>query len=302
MNSHSHTECSTIQARAHNSSTTTRRRYLISDDMDKPFPPPEAYYDPSIQGWLNNERRLNELQMRLRIQGHVIVLLKYLEDNDPKMLLLVVKMMQPYRRLLPKKEIVRRFHNEALEPMHLPNNELMGCIRKVIGEAHWTVFLEYYRQFCRNRGVRTKIQVMESDCTIPPPFPTLSAKLDEHVTAAIFGFLDGKDMYEASKVSIGFRDALIPRQKNVTIAGFSSFESFREMNFVGMEYFTASESPLMTDYVASVIANDYESYPYLSRACLTFCRNLTCTGETTFVEAMGPRLEKFIGAKWSIAE
>jgi hypothetical protein len=34
-------------------------------------------------------------------------------------------------------------------------------------------------------------------------------------------------MYEASKVSRSFRDALIPRQKKVTMAGFRSFESFR---------------------------------------------------------------------------
>jgi hypothetical protein len=44
-------------------------------------------------------------------------------------------------------------------------------------------------------------------------------------------------MYEASKASREFRDALVPRQKNVTMAGFSSFESFRQMNVIGMEYF-----------------------------------------------------------------
>ena len=48
----------------------------------------------------------------------------------------------------------------------------------------------------------------------------------------------------------------------------------------------------MTDHIALVIANDRESYPNLSRASLTYCKNLTSSAQYEFQRVMGPRLEK----------
>jgi hypothetical protein len=120
----------------------------------------------------------------------------------------------------------------------MPTKETRRLIRKMIGEAHWRLYLEYRKQFWQHVAIGPRY----SSATLISlflclPFPTLSPKLDEHVTSYIFSFRSGKDMYEASKASREFRDALVPRQKNVTMAGFSSFESFRQMNVIGMEYF-----------------------------------------------------------------
>ena len=211
------------------------------------------------------------------------------------MLLKVVKMMRPhgYRSA---REMTKAFRDKTLEPRHMPGKETRRLIRKMIGEAHWRFFLEYHKQYWQHGCDRTKIQLpVDSDLAVPlpPPFPTLSLKLDENVTSYIFSFLSGKDMYEASKVSRSFRDALIPRQKNVSIAGFSSFESFRQMNFIGMEYFaTGRDSDIVTDDIVSLMANDIESYPNLSRVSFgTHCRYLTTAGKHRFEAQLGPRLD-----------
>mmetsp|Transcript_6688 Transcript_6688/g.12247 ORF Transcript_6688/g.12247 Transcript_6688/m.12247 type:complete len:104 (+) Transcript_6688:686-997(+) len=92
-----------------------------------------------------------------------------------------------------------------------------------------------------------------------------------------------------------FRDALVPCQKNVTIARFSSFESFRQRNFIGMEYFSGGESSLMTHEIDCAIASDRESYPNnLSKAYLCYCRSITPRKEVRFENVMGPRLEKLM--------
>ena len=157
-----------------------------------------------------------EIIKRLRIQDQVEILFKYLEDNDPKMLLQVVKVMRRHN-YLPRSEVFRRIDIDAVEIRHLPSKEMMRRIRAMMGEAHWAMFINYYQQYREHREDRTKIQLAMTEIPLPPPFPVLSSKLDEHVTSHIFGFLSDKDMYEASKVSRSFRDALIPRQKNVTL-------------------------------------------------------------------------------------
>jgi hypothetical protein len=247
-----------------------------------------------LSAYLHEEEEYLETQNRLRVRNQLKILLKYLEEHDPKMLLKVVKMMRKYS-YLSQGEIVNRLRNNTLEPRHMPSKETRRLIRKMIGETHWTLYLEYYKQYLKPRGDRTKIELTESDIVVPlpPPFPTLSMQLDEHVTSHIFGYLSGKDMYEASKVSREFRDSLIPRQKNVTTTGFSSFESFRQMNFIGMESFAIGESSILTNENACVIASDQESYPNLSRASLlSSCCYLLGGGEMLFMKALGPRLEK----------
>jgi hypothetical protein len=238
-----------------------------------------------------NCEEVQEIIYRFKIYTQLEILYEYLERNDPKMLLKVLKMMQRhgYRSY---REMRKLYRATTLDVNHMPSRDTRRLVRKMIGEAHWRLYLEYYKQYSYY-GDGTKIQLGDSDFVVPlpPPFPTLSLKLDEHVTSYIFSFLGGKDMYEASKVSREFRDALVPRQKNVTMAGFSSFESFRQMNFIGMEYFeTGRENSIVTGDILLLMANDIESYPNLSRA---FLETYTSSGgELGFERELGPRLEK----------
>ena len=60
-----------------------------------------------------------------------------------------------------------------------------------MGELRWRMYLEYYKYSCWPGSNPDHIPI-DLDCTIalPPPFPTLSTMLDEHVTTSVFGFLD----------------------------------------------------------------------------------------------------------------
>jgi hypothetical protein len=92
-----------------------------------------------------------------------------------------------------------------------------------MGELHWIMYLEYYKFSCCSGAKPDRIPkstlTAQSLCLqIPDSFN--NSLLDEHVTTIIFDFLDAKSMYEASKLSRSFRDALIPRQKKVTMAGW----------------------------------------------------------------------------------
>jgi hypothetical protein len=239
-----------------------------------------------------NDEEEQEIRNRYKVHKQLKILFHYLEKNDPKMLLKVLKMMREHA--YPTFcEMIKLHSDRTLEPRRMASKDTIRLVRKMIGEAHWRFYLEYHKQFWEHRGDRTKIQLGDSDLVVPlpPPFPSLSLKLDENVTSYIFSFLSGKDMYEASKVSREFRDALIPRQKNVTMAGFSSFESFRQMNFIGMEYFeTGRENSIVTDDIILSLANDIESYPNLSRAFLE--TYTSAYGEFGFEIQLGPRLEK----------
>jgi hypothetical protein len=99
-------------------------------------------------------------------------------------------------------------------------------------------------------------------------------------------WIDERSMYEASKVSRSFRDALIPRQRKVTMAGFRSFESFRQMNFLGMESWNSYSRDFITDRELLVIASDVTSYPRLSCADILLCKNVTCHRKGKFIRLM----------------
>jgi hypothetical protein len=63
------------------------------------------------------------------------------------------------------------------------------------------------------------------------------------------------------------------------------------MNFIGMEYFEAGrENSIVTDDIILLMANDIESYPNLSRACLN--TYISHEGYFAFETELGPRLEK----------
>jgi len=221
----------------------------------------------------------NRRQKARRIGFQMKELMKYLAIHEPGILYRVEHVARQY---------------------DVPGNTMRRHVRKTIGETHWRRFLDYYSHFKRNAGERIKVELKEYHTMAPPPFPKLSEALDDDVTAVVFSFLDGKSMYTASQVSRSFRDALIPRQRNVTMAGFPSLEAFRRFNFLGMEYFSGGRRYLITDEVLSFIAGDYRSYPNLSRINVGYCKNLTRSGEGQCQVAMGPRLERLSAHDTSI--
>lgn len=267
-----------------------------NDDMNPlpPILPAEETVVPAEEPVLSTPVTLKEVHLSMHLQ----VLFGYLQHHDKKML---ARVMRVYQR-----------HSFPYLGSRFGKKETMREVRKTMGEAHWIVFLDYYKhcmlhlETCESGQLLawfdTNPRLMDSPVAVPlpPPFPRLSTMLDDNVTAAIFGFLDGKSVYEASKVSRAFRDALIPRQKNVTMSGFSSFQSFRRMNFIGMEFLDVGDS-FITDNDLEVIANDREAYPNLSRASLSRCKHVTRCGEDDFVDIMGPRLEKLecIWTQWT---
>lgn len=218
--------------------------------------------------------RTNRRQKELRIGFQMKELMKYLAIHDPEMLCRAEHVAQQY---------------------HYPGNTMRRHLRKTIGECHWRRYLDYYNHFEWNERERIRIELKDYHTMAPPPFPKLSKALDDDVTTVIFSFLDGYSMYTASQVSRSFRDALIPRQRNVTMAGFPSLEAFRRFNFLGMEYFSGGRRHLITDEVLCFIAGDYRSYPNLSSIDVNFCKSLTGYGEIECQMVMGPRLERLSG-------
>lgn len=177
-----------------------------------------------------------------------------------------------------------------------PGNRMKRQLRKLIGEKHWRRYLDYYSHLF-DTGERIKIQdqAKKQTTTAILPYPTISKTLNNDVHSIIFSFLDDKSMYEASKVSRAFRDALIPRQRNVSLAGFTSIEAFQRMNFVGVEYLSCTGCKWLTDEALASIAGDYNAYPSLARLSIRGCRTLDDVHELEIVYAMGPRLERLIG-------
>lgn len=208
-------------------------------------------------------------QREKTISDQMDELMRYLAMHEPEMLRAAQR--------------VRRQHKHA-------NIAMRNHLRKTIGEKHWRRYLDYYDNFSRTKR-RIKVELTSAHTATPPPFPTLSNMLNDDVTTKIFSFLDGKAMYEASKVSRAFRDALVPRQRNVTFEGFKSFASFRRMNFMGMVYFTDGKSKFQMDDFIQTLSLDRRSYPNLERV---FVRNCYGAGLRQYEDNMGPRFESIV--------
>ena len=63
------------------------------------------------------------------------------------------------------------------------------------------------------------------------------------------------------------------------MAGFRSFESFRQMNFLGMEFWNSYSRDFITDRELLVIASDVTSYPRLSARTFCFAKTSHATGK-----------------------
>jgi len=129
------------------------------------------------------------------------------------------------------------------------------------------------------------------DLSLLPPLPLpseVAPLLDADVTSHILDFLDDFSFMRASAVSRAFRDAIIPRQRNVTISGFPSYERMKQLDFSGAVFFSGRLCELVTNDVLADLAT---SFPRLKRVDLSGCRKISVTGVRSLVEGMGTRLE-----------
>lgn len=215
--------------------------------------------------------QLSRVRREIALNRQMDELLSYLAMHEPEMI----------RKVLS----IRNENARA-------NIRMRNHIRKVIGEKNWRKFLDYYSHYSRT-GKRIEIKENASHIATPPPFPKLSHVLDDDTTAHIFSFLDNKSLYEASKVSREYRDALVPRQRFVTMQGFRSLRSFLQMNFSGMVCFDAAQSNLVTDELIQILSLDRRSYPNLERVNTDGCNNVFYRGLALFRRNMGPRFESW---------
>lgn len=208
------------------------------------------------------------------IQREMEELIKYLTREDPYLVQHVYHAMRSFDR---------------------PCIDMRKRVRKTIGEKQWKKYLQNRSMYVKDIS---RIHVEDASAEKPslpiPPYPCLSSALDGDVTTIIFDFLDEKSKYEASKVSREFRDALIPRQKVVTLDGFRSFESFRQLNFVGMESFVCMGGPLETNDLLDILANDRVAYPNLARMDIRkFSKTMSLSAAEVFINEMSPRLRDY---------
>lgn len=125
----------------------------------------------------------------------------------------------------------------------------------------------------------------------PLPLPSKEAPiLDTYMANFILEFLDGDSFVTATAVSKAFRDALIPRQRNVSMNGFPSYESMKQMGFTGAVFFSGRDSNLVTNDVLADLAT---SFPRLASVDLSGCEIINLKGIKRLVERLGPRLERF---------
>jgi len=138
--------------------------------------------------------------------------------------------------------------------------------------------------------------------TSPPSLPlpsNLNVVLDSDVTSHILSFLDGPSFVAAAAVSRAFRDAIIPRQRNVTISSFLSYESMKQMNFSGASFFSGRDSSLVTN---QVLADLSECFPNLKSVDLSGCENINLNGIKQLMKGLGSRLERFVMIRSHVTE
>lgn len=129
---------------------------------------------------------------------------------------------------------------------------------------------------------------------VPPPLPIPSKErpaLDTDVTAYILDFLDPVSFITSAGVSKAFRDAVIPRQRNVSLGCFHSYESMKKMGFTGAVFFSGRLCNLVTN---DVLADLPVSFPNLARVDLSGCRNITSRGVKSLIDGLGNRLEALV--------
>jgi hypothetical protein len=102
-----------------------------------------------------NDEEEQEIWNRYKIHKQLKILFHYLEKNDPKMLLKVLKMMREHA--YPTFcEMIKLHSDRTLEPRRMASKDTIRLVRKMIGEAHWRFYLEYHKQFGNIVGIEPR--------------------------------------------------------------------------------------------------------------------------------------------------
>ena len=143
----------------------------------------------------------------------------------------------------------------------------------------------------RSRTAESPVDQSLVDDLPPLPLPSVQYPLlDNGVTEIVVSFLDGNSFVTAAAVSRAFCKAFIPRQRNVSTSGFTSFESIKQMRFIRAIHFSARDSAIVTNKVLDDLA---DTFPRLSSVDLSGCPNMNVNGIKKLVNKLGARLEKF---------
>lgn len=182
-----------------------------------------------------------------------------------------------------------RLHKHArcrLSPACIISRSCCRC------RCHHATMASNKRPKKRSRTAEVPVFAQSLDDALPPlPLPSQSLPiLDADVTHIITSFLDGESFITATAVSRAFRNALIPRQRQVSISRFHSYESMKQMNFSGATFFSGRDSLLVTNKVLADLA---ESFPRLNSVDLSGCPNINVNGIKMLVKGLGPRLRSF---------
>ena len=152
----------------------------------------------------------------------------------------------------------------------------------------------------RTRTAESSVDQPLVDDLPPLPLPSFQYPIfDNGVTEIVLSFLDGNSFVTAASVSRAFRNAFIPRQRNVSVSGFTSFEHMKQMRFTGATHFSARDSTIVTNKVLDDLA---DTFPRLSSVDLSGCQNINVNGIKKLVNKLGARLESFTMVRTQVTQ
>jgi hypothetical protein len=142
---------------------------------------------------------------------------------------------------------------------------------------------------CLSRRGETTFEKMN----LPRYPPVLSWELNGDVTKHIFTFVDDESICTAMQVCKRFRDNLGSLRINVSMAGYKSFQAFRQWYYPRATFYSAHNSPFVTDeWLSFLAAHNDTRYDQLASIDIRGCNRITIRGIAQFVEAMDWRLER----------
>jgi len=130
------------------------------------------------------------------------------------------------------------------------------------------------------------------------PVPPIHPILIDDVISYVLEFIDGPSGCQAAAVSKAFRDALIPRQRNVNLSGFSSPKGLLDgtFPFQSAQYLSGRDCDWVTDAFLRTTAAPTSPFPNISRIDLSGCKHMSSRGVKALVKGLGSRLTHFTQA------
>jgi hypothetical protein len=150
-----------------------------------------------------------------------------------------------------------------------------------------------YKCFNKRGEVTCRFDDKTKKAYVPVYRPVLSWKLNNDVTNHIFTFVDDESICTAMQVCKRFRDNLGSLRINVSMAGYKSFQAFRQWHYPRATFYSARNSPFITDeWLSFIAAHNRTRYAFLNSIDIRGCNGITIGGIAQFVEAMDYRLRR----------